>query len=52
MRDGKSKERKESSKISNLKRPREDVSSFISAVPKTAKATQEASRFIEIDDSD
>ena len=52
IRDGKSKERKEISTVSSSKRPREDIRSFFSAIQKIAKATQEASRVIEIDDND
>ena len=51
IRDGKSKEKKESSTVSNSKRPRDDIHSSFSAVSKTAKATQKASRAIKIDDS-
>ena len=43
---------KEKKAVSNLKRPWEDIGLFFSTVPKTAKATQDASCVMEIDNSD
>ena len=51
IRSGKSKERKGSCTVSKSKRLREYIQSFFSAVRKTAKATQEASPVVTIDES-